>query len=149
VLAWAGPAAAQTPTPVTVASPSPDGHQNRDRQRPSTGGEWLESPVTFEGGAQIGKTSLGASLLTFVARGNCLVDPSGDLGDGAETIVSCTATGAIVGDMGLAAIQSTEDVSDVHIKRVRVTANMIQFTIGSYTAGQDPGVLSINYLVIR
>jgi hypothetical protein len=142
-------ASAQTPTPVTVASPSPDGSQSRNALAPNRGGFAFEQPDIFEGGLQIGKTSDSASLLTFVARGTCYVDPSASLGDAAETIVSCVATGAAVGDMGLASIESTEDVTDVYIKRIRVNANSIQFTFGSYTAAQNPGTLTVNFLVIR
>lgn len=143
------PAYAQTPTPVTAATASADEGQVRNRQRPSNGGDALQNPMTFEGGAQIGTTAAGASLYTFSKRGTCLVDPSASLGDGAETIVSCAATGAAAGDLVLGAIATTSDVSDVYIKRATAFTDSVQFSIGSYTAAQNPGDLEIRFLVLR
>lgn len=146
----AAPAFAQTPTPVTAATSSPDAGQTRSQSGFGPPGAMTFSGVqTFEGGAQIGTTSAGASLLTFVKRGQCLVDPSSSLGDGAETIVSCAATGALAGDFVVGAIATTSDVTDVYIKRATAYTDSVQFSIGSYTAAQNPGDLEIRYLVIR
>lgn len=150
LVALAGPAWAQTATPVTAATPSNDGSTTRSQAKPANPGKqtWADAQ-TFEGGVQIGTTGNGASLLTFVARGNCLADPSASLGDGAETIVSCAVPGAATGDFVAVQIQDTDDLTDVYVKRARAFTNSVQFSVGSYTAAQNPGSLTFNYLVVR
>lgn len=142
-------ASAQTPTPVTVATPAADTGQVRQNLTAQNGGFAYQNPVIFENGTQVGKTGDGASLLTFVARGTCTVDPSSSLGDGAETIVSCAVTGAASGDFVIGAIETTSDVTDVYIKRAKAQTNAVHFSLGSYTAAQNPGDLVIRYLVVR
>ena len=143
------PAYAQSPTPVTAGTPAADTAQRVDQQTKEVGAIRYERPLTFDGGAQIGTTAAGAALLTFVARGTCTVDPSSSLGDGAETIVSCTATGAAAGDFVVGVIATTSDVTDVYIKRATAFTNSVQFSLGSYTAAQNPGDLEIRYMVVR
>ncbi len=149
LLVVASEAHAQTPTPVTAASPSPAAGQRRDAVTSMVGGVAYSQPVIAEGGLQIGTTAAGAALLSFVKRGECYVDPSASLGDGAETIVSCAATVAAAGDFVIGAIATTDDVTDVYIKRATAYTDSVQFSIGSYTAAQNPGTLTIRYLVVR
>jgi hypothetical protein len=116
VLVLAGTAHAQTPTPVTAASPV------------------VGDPAGWR----------------VLARGKCLVDPSASLADGAETIVSCAASGAMIGSLVISNIETTSDVSDVFIKRAAVTENgRVDFSFGSYGATQNPGVLSIVFAVVQ
>ena len=149
-LLLAGNAQAQTPTPVTAATPGTvDPSVVRNDLAGQTGGLYFQGPMSFEGGAQIGTSAAGASLLQFVARGSCVVDPSASLGDGAETIVSCAQTGVAAGDFVVGAIETTSDVTDVYIKRARAESGSVHFSIGSYTAAQNPGNLTLRYLVVR
>lgn len=141
-------AAAATP----AATASPGASQRRDEQMSAVGGQAFEKPDAFEGGLQIGKTSAGASLFTFAKRGLCTFNPP-SLSTDAFTVISCTATGAAVGDFVVGQIRpwNVTDYTQIVIAGSRVTAtDTIQFTLQNTGADTvDAGDLSIGYLVLR
>lgn len=141
-------AAAATP----AATASPDASQRRDEQMSAVGGQSFEKPDIFEGGLQIGKTADGASLFTFAKRGTCTFNPP-SLATDAFTVVSCTATGAAVGDFVIGQIRpwNVTDYTQIVIAGSRVTAtDTVQFTLQNTGADTvDAGDLSIGYVVLR
>lgn len=166
VLGWTPAEAANlatfTPAPVytPAASPSPDTGQSRNDQVPNVGGFVWERANIAEGGQQIGSTASGASLLTFVKRGICTFDlpaiaavATPIVGPPNFVTVSCTATGAAVGDSVFASFQnwSTTQYLGLALNSAVVSAaNTLQFTFthGSL-AGLDAAPLTVNYLVVR
>jgi hypothetical protein len=149
-------AAAATP----AATASPDGAQARAQQAVQAGGLVFEKPNTFEGGAQIGKTADGATLVTFMARYKCTFDlpaftavPTPVVGPPRMQKLNCAATGAVVGDGVFASLQrwgEGEYVGMTLDTATVIAADLIelQFTHGSL-AGLDPGPLTVELLVVR
>ena len=146
-----------TPTATAVAATpaataSPDNQQRRDSQVSNVGGFAFEGPNINEGGLQIGKTSDGASLFTFAARGTCTFNQPSMATD-TFSVVGCTVTGAAVGDFVVAQLQpwNVTDYTQIIVAGSRVTAtNTIQVTLQNTGADTvDPGNLTLNYLVIR
>lgn len=90
------PTPAGTSTPA--ASPAAAAGKPREQQRPSNGNDVFQGPDTFEGGVQVGKTSDGGSLLTFMKGFTCTVNPVAMTLPGQTTTVGCAAPGARTGD---------------------------------------------------
>lgn len=148
VVLTATAAQAQTPAPTVAATASPDGSQRRDAQAPAVGGFVFSQPNIHEGGAQIGTTANGASLLTFVKRGSCVVNPN-QLGAADVQDITCAATGAVAGDAVFAAIATVSDVKAATIVRAAAGTDSVTFKLMGMTAAQDMGAVTINFLVVR
>lgn len=161
-------ATAALATPAATASP--DGSQRTDQQMKAPGGFQYEKPVTFDGGAQIGATKDGASLLTFVKRGTCLLDlpsiaavptpaatPATSFGAVPAVVkVSCTATGVATGDTILTAGLDVYDTGTTNyealgISRCKASATDTISCWLQYTgpSALDPGPLTLQYVVVR
>ena len=150
----AADAFAQTPaTPASALTPaataSPDSGQRRDAQQSAVGGFAYQQPVTFEGGAQFGKTSDGASQVTFLARAKCTVNPAALGGPGASSVISCAATGAVAGDYAACSLPKGS-ASGVVIKSVEATTDAVEIEIvGIHDVFVDVGAVAIQCLVVR
>ncbi len=166
--AWAANLATGTPISAftPAATPSPDTAQVRSVQNPVPGGDVVQKPNVYEGGLQIGTEAAGASLLTFLKRGTCVVDPPAFAAVATPTVgivhavkITCAATGAAVGDSVFVSPQvysgATADAA-VEYNGMKLHAAWISaadtlamtFTHGSL-AGLDPAPLTVHYLVVR
>jgi ABC-type amino acid transport substrate-binding protein len=150
-----------------AASPSPDGSQRTDQQAKRVGGDRVERAETFDGGLQIGTTAAGASLVTFLKRGSCVLDlPSISTTTVAPTPwpgfvpavskATCTVTGAAVGDTVLFAgldvfDTATTNYEALRLSRCKVTATDTLSCWFHYsgTAAFDPPDLTLHYVVLR
>jgi hypothetical protein len=166
--------AATAPTPTAtaglmtpVASPSPDGSQRVDQVTKQVGGIEYERPIVMDGGAQIGSTASGASLITFMKRGSCVLDiPSMTTATVAPTPwpgfvplaskASCTATGVAVGDTVLPAGLEVFDTATTDYEALRIsrctaseTNTITCWFHYSGRAALDPPPLTFNYVVVR
>jgi hypothetical protein len=153
-------AAAATP----AATPTADESARTDQQTKALGGERLERAVTFEGGLQVGSTANSASKLTFIQRGECLVDvaaltaASGTTGVPGVSKVTCAAPGVAAADTvlveGLHPYDTGTSVYEaLSVSRCQALATD-ELTCwlhygGLATPGLDPGPMTIRYVVVR
>lgn len=147
-------ALAQTPaTPAGTSTPaataSPDSALDRRNQVPQVGGEVYEKAVTFEAGAQIGKTADGASDLTFVKRVKATVNPVAVGGPGASTTVRVAATGAVAGDFVKCTLPLAS-ASGVVVKSEATGTDFVDIElVGIHDVFVDVGAVAIQCLVVR
>lgn len=148
LVALAMPAYAQTPAPTVAATAAPDAGQTPGVQTKRLGGAIVERAETFAAGLQVGATSTGAALLTFVKRGTCTVNPN-TLSDGAAQGITCTATGAAAGDAVVASIATIADGAAVTITRAVAATDSVTFNVQAFGAAANAGNIVIDYVVIR
>jgi hypothetical protein len=129
--------------PGVVASPSPQPGVASGR------GVDRNFKTAYTVGFQVGKTSAGAGLLTFVARGSCVFDPATLTAD-STTYVSCAVPGAEYGDFCAVGRRDGGVAYNLGVISCTATTDAIYFRVANVSGSSVSAPDQIfDYLVVR